>query len=136
MRACGIELKGNTAVLVAVDGSKEQFELLNVVKKIELAEMYDNAAIEAFYSEIKQVLEANEIECVVIKKRGEKGRFAGGPASFKMEGLIQLAASANTSFISGPQITALLKKNPELPLPKLSKYQEQAFYAAFSQLSL
>ena len=133
MKSCGIELKGNNAIIVGLEGSKSQLVVSNNVKKIELPDMYDNNAVGTFYQKI--AAELQDFDCIVIKKRPEKGKFAGGPITFKMEGLIQLCYAAKCSFISSPQVNALIKKNDDLILPELNKDQEQAFFAAYSALT-
>ena len=134
MRILGIEIKGSDCICILIDGSKDNFSVVDFPKKLSVKDSYNSDAIRSFHSEIADLIEGNYVDSVAIKKRTEKGKFAGGALSFKMEGIIQLATDKEVNFISSPQITSLLKKNPTLQLPSLNKYQEQAFYTAFNFL--
>jgi hypothetical protein len=110
-------------------------ESANLIKselKIDLKNSYDSKSVEQFYVEVKSWLDFQEPESVVIKKRLEKGKFAGGASSFKIEGLIQLASSVPVKLVGGPELNRLAKKVEALP--KMKKYQEHAYLAALSSL--
>ncbi|MCM8536318.1 MAG: DUF3010 family protein [Lentisphaeraceae bacterium] len=127
MKVLGIEIKGSTIIGVAcVDQSIADFP-----NKIELSDSYNSEELIQIHSQVKDLLE--DFDKVIIKKRMEKGKFAGGAASFKLEGLIQLAANCPVSFIAGTQLTAFQKK-AEHDLSCVKKYQEQAYLAALTLL--
>lgn len=64
----------------------------------------------------------------------EKGEFAGGPTTFKIEGVFQLLENCEVTLLSPQTINAQAKKhNFELP-GTLNKYQHEAFKAACSAL--
>ena len=70
-----------------------------------------------------------------IKRRAKKGRFAGGPDSFKMEALIQLTFPNEISLLS-PQFIAKTEKTQKFEIPStLKKYEETAFLTGSSGLS-
>lgn len=130
MKICGIELKSNYAVLTVLE-DKEFLDLK--IKKITLENDESQEDIRKFCNEFLLFLEQNEIEKVVIKKRAKKGNFAGGPVTFKMEGLIQLNPLCEVELISAQTISSFEKKN-QIDFPEsLKKYQEQAFLTAYSQ---
>lgn len=131
MKSLGIELKGSTCIAVLLDSS------LNLVSslKIELADSYNNEMVNNFVNEFKAFLNSHKPDAVVVKKRQEKGKFAGGATSFKMEGLIQFSAKDITTFVSGPQLTALQKKS-QAALPEVKKYQAQALFCALYALDI
>ena len=130
MKSLGIELKGSTCIGVIADTSGAVLETL----KIELSESYEQKSINAFFAKLKSAFSDHQLDAVVIKKRNEKGKFAGGPVSFKMEGLIQLAAQQDISFLTGAQLNAYAKKLNDLP--EVKKYQSQALICAMFGLNI
>ena len=130
MKVCGIELKSNIATLVVLN-NKEFTDLK--IKKILLENDEFQENIRAFCNEFLLFLEQNQIEKIYIKKRAKKGNFAGGPVTFKIEGLIQLNPICDVELISPQAISSFEKKNTiEFP-ENLKKYQEQAYLTAYSQ---
>jgi hypothetical protein len=133
MKILGIEIKGSDCILMVLEGSRSHFSLCEFPKKISLANSYASEDVRQFHTALTELLEKHCIKRVAIKKRTEKGKFAGGAISFKMEGIIQLATDKEVLFISSPQIKALIKKG-DINTPDINKYQEQAFYAAYNFL--
>lgn len=131
MKSLGIELKGSTCIAVLLDGS------LNLVSslKIELSDSYSNDSLYTFTEKFMAFLKTHNPDTILIKKRQEKGKFAGGATSFKMEGLIQYIGKDITSFVSGAQLTAFQKKSASV-LPKVKKYQSQALFCALYALNI
>lgn len=133
MITCGIDIKGSSCIFLALSGSKENFEVLDCPKKIDLEDSSDATQVRKFLSQISTIFQELSCDSIIIKKRLEKGKFAGGPTSFKIEGLIQIATSSHVALIAGPALKRTIKDAP--PLPQISKYQESAFYAAYSALT-
>jgi hypothetical protein len=133
MKVLGIEIKGSDCILMLLEGNRNNFSQCEFPKKVSLANSYDSSDVRQFHAELTSLLKAHCIGRVAIKKRTEKGKFAGGAISFKMEGVIQLATDNDVLFISSSQIKALIKKG-DINTPDINKYQEQAFYAAFNFL--
>lgn len=133
MRVCGVDLRSNSAIVVVLDGDKDSYQLVNTgTSKIELNDPDNQTEIRNFFTSIKAYVQNNNIEKIVIKKRQAKGKFAGGPVSFKIEGLFQLLDSAIVILVSPPSIAAKMKKeNPDLP-SGLFAYQTEAFKVAFT----
>ena len=125
MKSLGIEIKGSTCIGILIDASMNIVDSL----KLEIEDSYNDAHIKNFSTEFQAFLQSQNPDTVVIKKRQEKGKFAGGAVSFKMEGLIQLAANSKTVFLSGAQLNAFIKKAPA-DLPEVKKYQSQALFCA------
>jgi hypothetical protein len=73
------------------------------------------------------------IEKVAVKKRPEKGRFAGGGKSFKIETLIQLS-ECEVELLSPQTIASRLKRSPQQIPQSINKYQETAFQTAYAAL--
>ena len=130
MKSLGIELKGNTCIGVLVSDGGSVLETL----KVELKDSYESESVKEFHDSIKAFLETHTPGSIIIKKRNEKGKFAGGAASFKMEGLIQIAAQANILFLSGAQLNAFTKKVNDYP--EVKKYQSQALFCAMYGLNI
>jgi len=90
MKYCGIELKGNDAILVCIEAKLDGYELIiSKTKKVSLSQPDDQQAAKQFATNISSFIDGHEIDKIGIKERAKKGKFAGGPASFKMEGIIQ-----------------------------------------------
>lgn len=56
-------------------------------KKIALDDDDEAANVKAFAAQVKAFVQENAIERIAIKKRSKKGEFAGGPTTFKIEGV-------------------------------------------------
>ena len=121
---CGIELKSDNAILTVVDQDQ------NLVKtgKISLKDSYDSDIIKDFTTKINQFFIDNNVVICCIKKRMEKGKFAGGPITFKIEGLIQYIFEKKVCFCSTPEVNKV-QKNISYP-DGIKKYMENAFAAA------
>ena len=136
MRTCGIELASHDAIIVVMDGDRSCWTLVNVEpRKITIPDDEDGANIRAFKDAFHAFVRQHDIGRVVIKKRAKKGKFAGGPTSFKMEGLIQLEDSCEV-VLTAPQSVAKVKKTHQEQVPsELMQYQTEAFYTALSGLT-
>ncbi|MDD7986478.1 DUF3010 family protein [Lentisphaera marina] len=128
MKSLGIEIKSSTCVLVVLESADE----IKEATKIELEDSYDSVCVQSFFEHLKAWLETTNADVISIKKRLEKGKFAGGASSFKIEGLVQLASSVPVKLVAGPELNRLAKSVDTLPAMK--KYQEQAYLAALSNL--
>ncbi|WP_419904560.1 DUF3010 family protein [Kiloniella sp.] len=132
MKLCGIELKGNEAVLAVLENTGEGPKHLDLPpRKIALGDSDKASEIVAFQNKIVEFFQANSISKIIIKKRAKKGKFAGGPDTFKMEALIQIT----TQFVPGlevflvtPQALAAMEKKNDIGMPvTLNKYQHVAY---------
>ena len=128
MKICGIELKASDAILVVIKVDGDNFNHLNLeTKKIPLGNGECNIQVASFKETIDSFIRDNEIEKIFIKKRGKTGKFAGGPNTFKMEGLIQISSISEVKLISAQTISAMQKRNNiELP-DTLNIYQNDAY---------
>ena len=136
MKVCGIELKGNDAILVCLEGDANQYSLILMEKKkIPLKDSVNQLAVNVFASKINSFLEENEFDKVGIKARATKGRFAGGSVSFKMEALIQ-TADVNVEVIHGSTVKSKLKqKMNEVEKAEINSYQKEALMVALYLLN-
>jgi carbamate kinase len=138
MRICGVELTGNDAVVCLLNKDQGLFSLPDTkVRKLTLKKDHTRADLQAFQAELVQFLKQNDVERVVIKERMQKGKFAGGAISFKLEATIQLIAEPGIeiALLTPTHIKAMLSENP-LPIAfadtGLKQFQEQAFITAYA----
>ena len=135
MIICGIEIKGSEAIiaLAALDNQALTHVAL-ATKKIALDVDDEAANVKAFAAQVKAFVQDNAIERIAIKRRSKKGEFAGGPTTYKNEGVFQLLEGVEVALLSPQTINAQNKKhNFELPAT-LNKYQHEAYKAACSAL--
>ncbi|UJF18125.1 DUF3010 family protein [Vibrio sp. SS-MA-C1-2] len=139
MRICGVELKGNDAIICLLGKNDGLFELPDCrVKKISINNALDTQQVKDFQFAFKKLCEDYKIEKVAIKQRQTKGKFAGGSVSFKLEAAIQLIDDVEVTLLSTTELKEILKRNP-LPIDfretGLKQFQEQAFVTGFAFLS-
>lgn len=135
MTICGIEIKGSEAIiaLAALDNQALSHVAL-ATKKIALDDDDEAANVKAFAAQVRAFVQDNAIERIAIKKRSKKGEFAGGPTTFKIEGVFQLLEGVEVTLLSPQTINAQNKKHTfDLPAT-LYKYQHEAYKTACSCL--
>ncbi len=135
MTICGIEMSASEVRLVLLQGEKENFTLINTgTRKIKLTDDADQEEVKAFRNSIFAYFHENQVSQIVIKKRGKKGDFSGGPVGFKLEGIIQLYEECPVTLVA-PQTISAVQKKYDIEKPQgLKKYQYTAFETAFSKL--
>ena len=135
MTLCGIEIKGSEAIIaVASLDNQTLTHVALATKKIALEDDDDAANVKAFAAQVKAFVQANGITRIAIKKRSKKGEFAGGPTTFKIEGVFQLLDGVEVTLLSPQTINAQYKKHTfDLPAT-LNKYQHEAYKTACSCL--
>lgn len=129
MKVLGIEIKGSTIIGVLTDGAN----IYDFPNKIDLADSYNSDEIRNLQKQLQEKFSEANLDCIVVKKRMEKGKFAGGAASFKLEGIIQLSTEKPVTFIAGTQLNSFQKKS-DVDLSVVKKYQESAYLAALTQV--
>ncbi|MBC3338445.1 DUF3010 family protein [Pseudomonas proteolytica] len=132
MTLCGIEIKGSEAIIAVA--APDLTHVTMATKKIALEDDDEAANVKAFASQVAAFVRDNGITRIAIKRRSKKGEFAGGPTTFKIEGVLQLLDGVEVTLLSPQTINAQYKKhNFELPAT-LNKYQHEAFKTACSAL--
>ena len=132
MTLCGIEIKGSEAIIAVAAPDLTHVTL--ATKKIALEDDDEAANVKAFARQVAAFVRDNGITRIAIKKRSKKGEFAGGPTTFKIEGVLQLLDGVEVTLLSPQTINAQNKKHKfDLPAT-LNKYQHEAFKAAYSAL--
>jgi hypothetical protein len=135
MTICGIEIKGSEAIIaVASLDNQALIHVALATKKLALDDDDEAANVKAFAAQVKAFVQANGITRIAIKKRSKKGEFAGGPTTFKIEGVFQLLEGVEVTLLSPQTINAQYKKHTfDLPAT-LNKYQHEAYKTACSGL--
>ncbi|WP_120497597.1 DUF3010 family protein [Kiloniella sp. EL199] len=130
MRVCGIELKSNEAILVVLEAAEDGPVYIALpTRKITLGDSDKAADVTDFQRKITAFFKENDVTKVAIKKRAKKGKFAGGPDTFKMEALIQVIPDLEVQLVT-PQALAAMEKKQDIIYPNsLMKYQEVAYLA-------
>jgi len=138
MKICGIELKGNDAIICLMSLKDGLFALHECrVKKLSIADATDTEQLRKFQFDFAKLVEDYQIDHVVIRERMTKGKFAGGPVGFKLEATIQLIDSLSVSLISPSQCKEIMKRSRlEMNFSDtgLKQFQEAAFMTALSYL--
>jgi len=130
MRTCGIDLKGNEAIIVSLEGSAAQYHQIGgTVKKIKLKDPNDQNEVQFFFKSLSSYVREQRCDQIGIKERASKGKFAGGPTSFKMEGLIQLV-DCPVAIIHARTIQAKLK-SADIDIAGFNQYQLDALRIAY-----
>lgn len=127
-KVCGIEMKGNRAIIVALEGSDDDFKVI-YANYFELKDSKNQDEVKSFHSKMMEFLEEMDFYVIGIKERISKGRFAGGALSFKMEGLIQLS-DYQIHLVHGTKIRNVLK-NHDPAFGDIHSYQEEAARIAY-----
>ncbi|MCU1741245.1 MULTISPECIES: DUF3010 family protein [Pseudomonas] len=135
MTLCGIEIKGSEAIFaIATLQGSALAHVAVAIKKIALDEDDEAANVKAFAAQVKAFVQDAGIERIAIKKRSKKGEFAGGPTTFKIEGIFQLLENCEVTLLSPQTINAQNKKF-DFALPAtLNKYQHEAYKTACAAL--
>ncbi len=133
MKICGIELKGSEARLAVVNKTEQGIEHVSIAtRKIPLGDGECSIQTKSFKDTFESFCRDNAIEKVCIKKRGKKGEYAGGPDTFKMEGIIQVSNVPEVILISPQTIAAMNKRQKVIYPDELNKYQQSAYLTSIA----
>jgi hypothetical protein len=136
MRICGVELKGNDAIICIMSRENGLYDIPNTrVQKISLVDAGDAEQVQAFQFAFAKLMEDYKVDKVVIKGRALKGKFAGGPVGFKLEAAIQLIKDFPVEILAGSFIKkALTRSQVDIDFRDtgLKQYQQQAFETVFA----
>lgn len=138
MKVCGVELKGNDAVLCIMSLNDGLFSIHECrVKRLSITDATDTELLRKFQFDFAKLIEDYQIEHVVIRERMTKGKFAGGSVGFKLESAIQLIDSVDVSLLSPAQCKEIMKKSHlqmNFSDTGLKQFQELSFMTALSYL--
>jgi hypothetical protein len=138
MKACGVEIKGNDAIICIMSKENNLYDIPHTrVQKVSLDNAGDAEQVQKFQFTFEKLMEDYGVTHVLIKGRALKGKFAGGPVGFKVEAAIQLIKDLNVEILAGSFIKKELAKSQidiDFRDTGLKQYQEQAFSTVFSYL--
>lgn len=138
MKVCGVELKGNDAIICIMSRENGLYDIPHVrVQKLHLADAGDAEQVKHFQFTFRKLMDDYKVDRVAIKGRAMKGKFAGGPVGFKLEGAIQLLDEVVVEILSSSEIKKTLAKTQvaiDFRDTGLKNFQEQAFNAVFAYL--
>ncbi len=136
MRICGVELKGNDAIICIMSRENGLYDIPKTrVQKISLVDAGDAEQVQAFQFAFAKLMEDYKVDKVVIKGRALKGKFSGGPVGFKLEAAIQLIKDLPVEILAGSFIKkALTRSQVDIDFRDtgLKQYQESAFETVFA----
>lgn len=136
MILCGVEIKGSEAIFAVVELVDGHWNHIPTeMKRITLEDDDDAMNVRSFADVVAGFLRDNELTEVAVKKRSKKGDYAGGPTTFKIEGVFQLNPACTVQLIAGQTIAAQAKKHDFASPPTLNKYQAEAFRTACAALA-
>jgi len=135
MRVCGVELKGNDAIICIMSKENNLYDIPQTrVQKISLVNAADAEEVRHFQFTFAKLMEDYKIDQVVIKGRALKGKFSGGPVGFKLEAAIQLITDLSVEIVAGTFIKKAMSRSLidiDFRDTGLKQYQEEAFTTAF-----
>lgn len=136
MKICGVELKGNDAIICIMSRENGLYDIPQVrVQKISLVDAGDAEQVQHFQFTFAKLMEDYKIDKVVIRGRALKGKFSGGPVGFKLEAAIQLIKELPVEIVTSTSVKkALAKSQVDIDFRDtgLKQYQENAFETVFS----
>ncbi|HXP95136.1 MAG TPA: DUF3010 family protein [Telmatospirillum sp.] len=131
MTVCGIDIRGKDIILaIGKLNAAGHFQGTAAPGKIPIADENDPGQLRAVKAALEALLREHQVERIGIKARPNKGQFAAGAASFKLEAIIQLNEVCPATILHPMTIKAALKKAIVLPPPKINKYAEDALQVA------
>jgi hypothetical protein len=138
MKACGVEIKGNDAIICIMSKENNLYDIPHTrVQKVSLDNAGDAEQVQKFQFTFAKLMEDYQVTHVIIRGRALKGKFAGGPIGFKVEAAIQLIQALNVEILAGSFIKKELAKSQidiDFRDTGLKQYQEQAFDTVFAFL--
>tara|TARA_Y100000296_G_scaffold32701_1_gene37857 strand:- start:6464 stop:6916 length:453 start_codon:yes stop_codon:yes gene_type:complete len=137
MKVCGIDLKGNEAIISLVSLADGLFHLPDCrTRRLTLADT-SAKGLKSFQSTFAKLVEDYKIDAVIIRQRQSKGKFAGSAIGFKLEAAIELIDGLEVIVFSPTDIKESLRRNPlAVPFSEtgLKQFQETAFTTAYAWL--
>ena len=135
MKICGVEIKGNDAVICILSMDDDTFNLPDCrVRKVSIEKTASSDQLKVFQQTFSKLMEDYQIEKVIIRERPTKGKFAGGAIGFKLEAAIQLG-DLPVTLMSPVSVKEQNKRNPpqvDFDGLDLKKFQQNAFEVAFA----
>lgn len=138
MRVCGVELKGNEAIICLLSLKEGLFDIPACrVRKLDIKDASDAESLRRFRFTFAKLMQDYQVERVVIRQRPHKGKFAGGAVGFKLEAAIQLIDELDVQLLTGAAIKETVNRNPltvDFRETGLKQFQQPAFNSAYASL--
>ena len=138
MRACGVEIKSNDAIICIMSKENNLYDIPHTrVQKISLDNAGDAEEVRKFQFAFAKLMEDYQVTHVQIKGRALKGKFSGGAIGFKIEAAIQLITELDVEVLSSTFIKKELSRSQidiDFRDTGLKQFQEQAFTTVFAYL--
>ncbi len=135
IKVCGIVLKSNEFISVCLEGTQDDYNVYpTTYQKVKLHDSKDQKVVKDFKNEILNFFDFEDFHHIGIKERISKGRFAGGPITFKMEGLIQ--SSDYPVYLVHTNKIKAKTKDKHIRMDEVKAYQHDALLLAYYLLGL
>ena len=136
MKVCGVEIKGNDAIICIMSLKMGLYAIPKVrVAKVSVGDASDAEEMRKFQFTFAKLVEDYQVDKVVIKGRAIKGKFAGGAIGFKIESAIQLIADLDVEILASSFIKKSLERSQvaiDFRDTGLKNYQQTAFETVFA----
>lgn len=130
MRVIGIDFDKKDAVVICLEKVGSTISIVEAsVKKISFKDHTNTDEVQQMRDLIFNFFDEFQADKIGIVKRGDSGKFAASPVSFKIEGLIQLYPKKKVEIIPLPTIKTYNNQNPPQASAKFN-YQENALLLA------
>lgn len=129
MRICGCEISAQEVRVAVVyyDQEGQIAKLPIMTTRIEIADDTSDADVKSCLAEMQAFANEHKIDTFMIKSRARKGKMSGGPATFKLETLLQLVDGTDTRFVHAATLAAFSKKQIDHYPDKLPVYLKNAY---------
>ena len=138
MKACGVEIKSNEAIICIISKENNLYDIPHTrVQRVTLENAGDSESVQKFQFTFAKLMEDYQVTDVLIKGRALKGKFSGGPIGFKIEAAIQLISDLKVEVLSAQFIKKELSKSQidiDFRDTGLKQFQEQAFSTVFAYM--
>lgn len=136
MKVCGVEIKGNDAIICIMSLKMGLYDIPKVrVAKVSVGDASDAEEMRKFQFAFAKLVEDYQVDKVVIKGRAIKGKFSGGAIGFKIESAIQLIADLDVEILASSFIKKSLERSQvaiDFRDTGLKNYQQTAFETVFA----
>lgn len=131
MTICGAEISGSKIVLVGVEVNDAGVYLTKneACVRIDLGDSSNQNDVRGFLQSIKAFIENQHVNKIIVRGRAGKGKYAGGAAGFKIEGIIQTIEKCEVIIVDPKTIKSKKEKRKWRYPNSINEYQKKAFDA-------
>ncbi len=133
----GIDLDKNEARCVVLAGHAASFDIVTTaITRLGLADPKSQTQVLEFRSAIQSFFDENAVDTIAVRERLSKGWMKGGTITFKLEGLIQTCHQPVVLISPATIRKAITVANIDLTELSISKYQYEAYGAAYTMMTV